>query len=70
MSQENSDRIPTNVVPVHYDLAIKTDVEEGTFEGKAVIQYVLVIIPHGMQLITHVCSLSIKEATNVSTMKP
>jgi hypothetical protein len=51
MSKENKDRLPTNVVPVHYHLAVKTDVEQGTFEGKVVIQYVAGIISLGAQLI-------------------
>lgn len=38
MTKNNKDRLPTNVAPVHYDLVIKTDVEQGTFEGKAVIR--------------------------------
>ncbi|KAJ9096130.1 hypothetical protein QFC20_006505 [Naganishia adeliensis] len=38
MIKENKDRLPTDVAPVHYDLVIKTDVEQGTFEGKAIIQ--------------------------------
>lgn len=40
MPQTNPDRLPLpgQVVPFHYGVAIKTDVERGTFEGKASIQ--------------------------------
>jgi hypothetical protein len=38
MTQTNPDRLPTNVVPFHYDIVIKTDVEKGTFDGKSVVQ--------------------------------
>ncbi|KAJ9091779.1 hypothetical protein QFC21_007082 [Naganishia friedmannii] len=33
----NKDRLPTDVIPSHYDLAFKTDIESGTFDGKAII---------------------------------
>lgn len=38
MTRENKDRLPVNITPFHYDVAIKTDVDRGSFEGKAVIQ--------------------------------
>ncbi|KAJ9094221.1 hypothetical protein QFC21_006047 [Naganishia friedmannii] len=37
MTLGNKDRLPVNITPFHYDLAIKSDVERGSFEGKAVI---------------------------------
>lgn len=38
MPESNPDRLPSHVVPFHYDVVIKTDVEREAFEGKAVIQ--------------------------------
>jgi len=37
MQPRNEDRLPTNIFPRHYDLAIKTDINEGVFEGKSII---------------------------------
>lgn len=66
MSKENKDRLPANVVPVRYDLAVKTDVEQGTFEGKVVIEYVRVIISLAAQFIPHIYRLAIRELSSVS----
>lgn len=38
MSHSNPDRLPGQVVPFHYDIVIKTNVERETFDGRAVIQ--------------------------------
>lgn len=36
-------RLPTNVKPIHYDVTIKTDLEDQTFEGFVRIEYVCLI---------------------------
>lgn len=32
--------LPTNVVPVHYDLTLEPDFEKFTYEGSVTIEYV------------------------------
>ena len=38
-------RLPTNVKATHYDITIKTDLENLTFNGIAKVRYALVAIP-------------------------
>lgn len=38
MAHDNKDRLPANITPFHYDVVIKTNVDQGIFEGKVVIQ--------------------------------
>ncbi|KAJ9113066.1 hypothetical protein QFC22_006162 [Naganishia vaughanmartiniae] len=37
MASYSFDTVPASITPFHYDLAIKTDIEQGKFEGKVVI---------------------------------
>ena len=38
-------RLPTNVKPTHYDITIKTDLENLTFDGIVKVRYALSAIP-------------------------
>lgn len=38
---QNEYRLPVHVKPTHYDLIIRTDLEELTFEGFVKIQYAM-----------------------------
>jgi aminopeptidase 2 len=45
-SSDDPFRLPTNVSPTHYDVTIKTDLEELTFGGLAIIE--CVFVPYSM----------------------
>jgi hypothetical protein len=44
MAEENPYRLPSDVRPTHYDLTVKTDLEELAFQGFVRIRYVFIPI--------------------------
>jgi hypothetical protein len=45
MSDPNHYRLPTDVKAVHYDITIKTDLKDLTFDGIAKVRYASAVIP-------------------------
>lgn len=45
MSHPNHYRLPTNIKAAHYDITIKTDLKDLTFDGIAKVRYASVAIP-------------------------
>jgi len=48
-TQETTDeyRLPTNVKPAHYDVTIKTDIENQLFEGFVQIEWEFSVLDQG-----------------------
>jgi len=48
-TQETTDeyRLPTNVKPTHYDVTIKTDIENQLFEGFVQIEWEFSVLDQG-----------------------
>lgn len=64
-TQRSSDeyRLPTNVKPTHYDITIKTDLQNQVFEGFVRIELVFSVFSSWPY--THfICSLDVKELTS------
>ena len=58
----NGYRLPTNVKPTHYDVIIKTDLENSTFNGKVKVRYALSAIPE--HSLSNAPSLDVKVETS------
>jgi hypothetical protein len=41
-------RLPQNVKPMHYDLTIRTDLEESVYDGTVIVQCVTIFDANGM----------------------
>ncbi|MEO6628028.1 MAG: hypothetical protein ABIP03_05605, partial [Aquihabitans sp.] len=60
MSERDPNRLPTTVVPSHYELALTPDLEAATFRGTQIVT--VEVTEPVTELVVHALDLSIDEA--------
>lgn len=64
MSEENPYRLPSDVKPIHYDLTVKTDLEELIFQGYVKIRCAFIVIFWNICISNPIASLDVKSDTS------